>query len=413
MLMPETNLTLGTSMLASGSANPGVTGEEAHTVSTADANVGGGAFANRGRPSEADPAHDSTASAPARRWRLSVELKALLPVAAVLFNGLLLFILVSLSWNNPQRHAVLVVAAAGAIVVCAVLVAALIVLVHRPMQEIQREVARVGQGDWTASVSFAHRNDEIGELGRNFNRMVGQLRDSQKEIERLHRTQISRAEHFATMGELATGLAHEIRNPLAGIAGVIEIIGRDLPPTSPARLVVKEVKLEILQINRIITDLLECARPKAPEIRLSNLNDTAEHSVMLARQQVLSKPIQIEFTPCLDLPLVDHDSGQVHQVLLNLILNSLQAIDGPGQVRVELGQSDHAATVTVSDNGRGIAAEHLPNIFRPFYTTKGNGTGLGLSLARRIIEDHGGRIEVTSALGAGSKFTVFLPLRRQ
>ncbi len=412
--MPETSQTSGTSALAPEPASTGVTPEQTHTVSTADANIGGGAFASRVRPGDESSAYDpSFASAPHRRWRLSVEVKALLPVAAVLFNGLLLFILVSLSWNNPQRHAVLVVAAAGAVVVCAVLVAALIVLVHRPMQEIQREIARVGQGDWNASVSFANRNDEIGELGRNFNRMVTQLRDSQKEIERLHRTQISRAEHLATMGELATGLAHEIRNPLAGIAGVIEIIGRDLPSTSPARQVVKEVKHEVLQINRIITDLLECARPKPPEIRYSNLNHTAEHSVVLARQQVLSKPIQIEFAPCDDLPLVDHDSGQVHQVLLNLILNSLQAIDGPGQVRVELGRSDHFATVSVSDNGRGIAPEHLPNIFRPFYTTKGNGTGLGLSLARRIIEDHGGRIEVTSTLGVGTTFAVFLPLRRQ
>jgi signal transduction histidine kinase len=223
---------------------------------------------------------------------------------------------------------------------------------------------------------------------------------------------MSRAEHLATLGELATGLAHEIRNPLAGIAGVIEIIGRDLPSTSPARAVVKDVRLEIAQINHIITDLLQTARPHPPEMRRSDLNTTVEHSVMLARQQALSKPIRIELKKDESLPEVEHDSDQLHQVLLNLLLNSIQAIEGAGTVSVQVGEDDGLATITVTDTGRGISPEHLPNIFRPFYTTKGNGTGLGLSLAKRIVEEHQGRIDVESSLTKGTKFTVFLPVVR-
>jgi signal transduction histidine kinase len=222
---------------------------------------------------------------------------------------------------------------------------------------------------------------------------------------------MSRAEHLATLGELAAGLAHEIRNPLAGIAGVIEIIGRDLPATSPAKAVVKDARQEITQINRILTDLLETARPHPPQICLSNLNTTVEHAVMLARQQVLSKPIKIELQQAADLPDVEHDSDQIHQVLLNLLLNAVQSIEGSGAVRVELGSRDDCASVVVSDTGRGIPPQNLANIFRPFYTTKGNGTGLGLSLARRIVEEHHGRIEVASRVGKGSKFEVILPLR--
>jgi signal transduction histidine kinase len=221
---------------------------------------------------------------------------------------------------------------------------------------------------------------------------------------------MSRAEHLATLGELATGLAHEIRNPLAGIAGVIEIIGRDLPSTSPARAVVKDVRQEIAQINRILTDLLETARPHPPQVRRSNLNTTIEHAVMLARQQVLSRPIKIELQKAPDLPEVEHDSDQIHQVFLNLLLNAVQAIEGEGTIRVEIGPRDGYASVIVSDTGRGIPAQHLPNIFRPFYTTKGNGTGLGLSLARRIVEEHHGRIEVSSVVGKGSRFEVVLPI---
>jgi signal transduction histidine kinase len=261
-------------------------------------------------------------------------------------------------------------------------------------------------------VSFAHRNDEIGDLGRNFNQMVRQLRESRVEIDRLHRTQMSRAEHLATLGELATGLAHEIRNPLAGIAGVIEIIGRDLPSTSPARSVVKDVRQEIARINHIVTDLLQTARPHPPTVRKSDLNTTVEHAVMLGRQQAVAKSIEISLRKDPTLPEVEHDSDQIHQVLLNLLLNALQAIDVNGRIAVTVKTQGTNAIVEVSDNGRGIAPNHLPNIFRPFYTTKGDGTGLGLSLARRIVEDHQGRIDVTSAVGRGTTFAVVLPLQR-
>ncbi|MFY9682620.1 MAG: ATP-binding protein [Candidatus Sulfotelmatobacter sp.] len=341
--------------------------------------------------------------------RVNWQLKAILPVGFVLLGGLLLFTLATVSLRDPERHAVLIVAGAGAVAICAVSMFVLAYLIQRPMVELQEKMQQVSEGNLDVAVSFSRRNDEIGDLGRNFNHMMLQLRESREEIERLHRTQMSRAEHLATLGELATGLAHEIRNPLAGIAGVIEIVGRDLPSTSPARAVVKDVRQEIARINRIVTDLLETARPHAPQIRRSNLNTTVEHAVMLARQQVISKPIKIELQKAPHLPEVEHDSDQIHQVLLNLLLNAVQSMDGPGKVCVEIDTRGGDASVTVSDTGRGISPEVLSNIFRPFYTTKGNGTGLGLSLARRIVEDHHGRIEVSSVVGSGSKFTVLLP----
>jgi len=344
--------------------------------------------------------------------RLNWQLKALLPIAFVLVNGLLLFMIATVSLQNPQRHQVLVVAGTGAVAICAVLILVLAFVIQRPVIELQEKVQQVGEGNLNVSVTFAKRNDEIGDLGRNFNRMVEQLRRDRDEIERLHRNQMSRAEHLATLGELATGLAHEIRNPLAGIAGVIEIVGRDLPSTSPARAVIKDVRQEITQINRIVTDLLETARPRQPRIRRSDLNITVEHAVMLARQQALSKPIRIDLHKLPSLPEVEHDSDQIHQVLLNLLLNAIQAISGKGVIQVEIEKSGPNAIISVSDNGRGIPPEHLPNIFRPFYTTKGNGTGLGLSLAKRIVEEHLGRIEVTSSIGEGTKFMVRLPIHR-
>jgi len=345
-------------------------------------------------------------------FRINWEIKALVPIACVLLGGMLLFLLATLSWRDPERHMVLLVAGVGAVAICGALLVVLTYTVQRPMVELQQKIAELGGGDLTVSVSFAHRNDEIGDLGRNFNQMVVQLRESREEIERLHRTQMSRAEHLATLGEMATGLAHEIRNPLAGIAGVIEIIGRDLPSTSPARAVVKDVRQEIARINQIVTDLLQTARPHPPRVRKSDLNVTVEHAVMLGRQQALAKNVEINLHKDTSLPEVEHDSDQIHQVLLNLLLNALQAIDRQGKVEVTLAHRGSNAVVEVRDNGRGIAPDHLPNIFRPFYTTKGEGTGLGLSLARRIIEDHQGRIDVTSTVGKGTTFSVILPVQR-
>ena len=359
------------------------------------------------------PASASQTPDPELPWfRINWEIKALVPIACVLLGGMLLFLLATLSWRDPERHIVLLVAGAGAVAICGALLVVLTYMVQRPMVELQQKIAQLGSGDLTVSVSFAHRNDEIGDLGRNFNQMVEQLRESRQEIERLHRTQMSRAEHFATLGEMATGLAHEIRNPLAGIAGVIEIIGRDLPTTSPARHVVKDVRQEIARINHIVTDLLQTARPHPPKVRKSDLNTTVEHAVMLGRQQAQSKSIEISLHKDPSLPEIEHDSDQIHQMLLNLLLNALQAIDVDGKIAVTLELRGHTAVIEVADNGRGIPPDLLPNIFRPFFTTKGEGTGLGLSLARRIVEDHQGRIDVTSAVGKGTTFAVVLPLQR-
>jgi signal transduction histidine kinase len=346
------------------------------------------------------------------RVRLNWQLKAVLPVAAVLVNGLLLFVLVTLSLGDPERNTVLVIATAGAVTICAVMIMVLAVVVRRPMIELQNKISRVANGDMNVTVNFANRNDEIGDLGRDFNTMVKELRESREEIQRLHRTQMSRAEHLATLGELAAGLAHEIRNPLAGIAGVIEIIGRDLPKDSPARAVVKDVRAEVMHINRIMTELLEIARPKPPQFRVDSIVATAEQAALFAREQAHASNVEVDLLFQPDIPPIEMDKGQIHQVLLNLLLNAIQACEPGGHVAAQVSTAADSVIVAVSDDGKGIAPDVLPNIFRPFFTTKGNGTGLGLSLARRIVEDHSGRLEVESTLGKGSRFAMTLPLHR-
>src|SRR6516225_5950369 len=348
-----------------------------------------------------------------RKRRINWALKAVLPIAAVLLNGLLLFMLVASSLEAGPRKDVIAIAAGGAFVICIAVIMVLAVQVRRPMMELQEKFARVQVGDMDVSASFATRNDEIGDLGRDFNDMVAQLKASREEINHLHQTQMSRAEHFATLGELAAGLAHEIRNPLAGIAGVLDIVSRDLPATSVAREVIDDAKQEAVQINRILTELLDTARPKAPQFRVTDIAETAEHAVLFARQQAVTKRIHIEFEVKDVLPPVEHDPNQINQVLLNLLLNAIQSMERAGTicVSVQLEEGDEVS-ITVADEGKGIAPQDLPNIFRPFFTTKGQGTGLGLSLARRIVEAHAGTISVASNLGRGTQFRIELPIRQ-
>jgi signal transduction histidine kinase len=342
------------------------------------------------------------------KLRIHWLLKAVLPVAGALLSGVAAFLWVTLSLAEPERQGVLLVAAGGAVVICAVMLVVLVVLIQRPLIELQKKIAQLREGDLTVAASFAHRNDEIGELGRHFNEMVRQLRESREETQRVYQADMSRAEHLATLGELAAGLAHEIRNPLAGIAGVIEVLGQELPETSPSRDIWKEVRQEIEHIQKILNDLLEYARPRPPQFQLADLNATAAQAVHLVQQQVRSRPITIELVKADGLP-VEHDTAQIQQLLLNLLLNAVQAIDGQGKIEVRLEAGDRVALVNVTDTGRGIDPRNLPNIFRPFFTTKGKGTGLGLSLAQRIAQGHGGDLEVSSTPGKGSRFTLRLP----
>jgi len=326
--------------------------------------------------------------------------------------GLIAFQAIVVALDIPSGHWIVIVAAGGAVAICFVTLIVMLVLIQRPLEELKRVIGRVSEGDLAARVDFAKRNDDVGQLGQQFNEMIRQLEENRAEIERLHQREMARAEHLATIGELAAGLAHEIRNPLAGIAGVVEVMGRELPPESSSRAVLPEVHSEIQHIQAILNDLLVYARPRPPEFHPADLNATVEQAVFLARQQVRTKPIEITLEPEKRLPGILHDPVQVQQVILNLLLNGIQAISNQGNIEVALRQEREYAVVRIRDNGKGISRESLPRIFKPFFTTRKEGTGLGLPLARGIVESHKGRIEVTSEPGRGAQFEVWLPILR-
>jgi signal transduction histidine kinase len=348
------------------------------------------------------------------RWATGIrwQWKVFIPIIGVLALSLAFVTVVLRSRDIENAHWILLAALGFAILLCFVLLSVLLVLVERPLEELMDTIERVRHGDLSTRVGFAKRDDDIGRLGRQFNEMVEQLHESRRKLEEFHQREMARAEHLATLGELAAGLAHEIRNPLAGIAGVVEVMSKDLPANSPSRAVMGDVQKEIRHIQDILNDLLFYARPRPPAFHASDLNATIDQAVMLARQQVRNKPVQILFTANPSLPLVDHDPALIQQVVLNLLLNGIQAISGAGKVEVTATREQDQAIVEVADTGRGIPADALPKIFKPFFTTRSEGTGLGLSLANGIVQSHGGRIEVTSAPGKGSQFLIWLPVER-
>ena len=348
------------------------------------------------------------------RWATGIrwQWKVFIPIIGVLALSLAVVTVVLRSLDIENAQWILLAALGFAILLCFVLLSVLLVLVERPLEELMDTIERVRHGDLSTRVGFAKRDDDIGRLGRQFNEMIEQLNESRRKLEEFHQREMARAQHLATLGELAAGLAHEIRNPLAGIAGVVEVMSKDLPANSPSRAVMGDVQKEIRHIQDILNDLLFYARPRPPAFHPSDLNATIEQAVMLARQQVRNKPVQILFTPNSSLPLVDHDPALIQQVVLNLLPNGIQAIFGAGKVEVTAAREQDQAIVEVADTGRGIPADALTKIFKPFFTTRSEGTGLGLSLANGIVQSHGGRIEVSSAPGKGSQFQIWLPVER-
>jgi PAS domain S-box-containing protein len=228
---------------------------------------------------------------------------------------------------------------------------------------------------------------------------------------------IARAEQLALIGELAAGLAHEVKNPLAGIKGAIEIVRDGLPEDHPSRKILNHVLEETLRIDRIIGDLLEYARPRPAHRRPTDVNALIERVLTTVHMQAPTDRIAFEFHPDPHLPPATLDPDEIQKVLLNLLINAIHAIKDQGRIVIQTahvpartGPSAEAVSISISDTGEGIPPENLEKIFRPFFTTKKRGTGLGLATCKRIVTSYGGTITVTSDVGKGSCFTITLPL---
>jgi two-component system sensor histidine kinase HydH len=206
-------------------------------------------------------------------------------------------------------------------------------------------------------------------------------------------------------------LAHEVRNPLSGIKGALEIIAQDAPQDDPRREIFQEMLVQIGKLISVIQDFLNYARPKPLHFRPVPPGLFVENAVRMARTQLAGKDIGFQIRSLPEDFVISADADRMQEVLLNLFLNSIAAISVRGRIRVVLRRNDAAAmlSILVADDGAGIPKANLAQIFQPFFSTKKSGTGLGLSLSLKTVEAHGGTIRARSRIGFGTTFLIRLP----
>ncbi len=255
----------------------------------------------------------------------------------------------------------------------------------------------------------------VGLLANAQRRSTARYRDAAATLEeanlrlRESHEQIRRIDRLKTLGEVATGIAHEVRHPLASIGGALEIIQARVPDASPEAEFTRLAMSEVQRLDGLVWEFLRYARPHDPELRPTQVHDVVAQVATLLRVEAERAGVTLDVESTGDALDALMDPLQIEQVLLNIILNGIQATPAGGHVRVAVQLQRGAVQIDVTDHGPGIAAEHLPRIFSPFFTTREKGTGLGLAIAHRIVMAHEGQIEILHTSAAGTCVRVSLP----
>ncbi len=274
----------------------------------------------------------------------------------------------------------------------------LIIRLIRPILALKESVDRLVDEGLDKRIMVTS-SDEIGELSHAFNEMVGKLSGAVAEQERLYR--------LAATGELAATLAHEIKNPLNAIGGAATYIGKNYEGTL-IREFIKVITDEVSRINKLTGSLLGFARPIYPETAPCDVNALIHETCLLLNKEAGERNIVLRGEPAPDLPCINCDQNQIKQVLINLVINAFDAIDDQGEVTISSRFAGGKVYVSVADNGRGISPDDIQNVFKPFFTTKTRGSGIGLAISQKIARGHSGDLTVESRPGQGTVFTLIL-----
>jgi signal transduction histidine kinase len=257
----------------------------------------------------------------------------------------------------------------------------------------------------------------IGVLASRERRLRRHLEHTSRELseayKRLQETfeQLRRSDRLAALGQLSAGIAHEIRNPLGSIKGSIEILEEEVPVDHPKHEFVGIIKEEVARLNSLIKEFLQFARPPDPVVSLTDLNNVIDSTLTLLTRSAEDFQVEIRTILNPELPSIKLDPDQIRQVLLNVMLNSIQAMPEGGLLEIHTAANRDSRTVTVEikDEGVGIKKEDLNRIFDPFFSTRPEGTGLGLSVSYQLRENNGGTISVHDNQGPGVTFCIEFP----
>jgi signal transduction histidine kinase len=287
-----------------------------------------------------------------------------------------------------------------------------------PIKKLTEAMKKAEQGDFTVRVNVKGR-DEMGILAEDLNIMIEKLQLAKEDAEQYHQELIQRADRMASIGELASGIAHEIRNPLAGIQGAIQILAEGFPKEDSRRQVTDEIQKQIYKLERLVKEVLNYAKPVPANYLPTDINQLVDKVLsFFITQRGRSEDFKIEknFFPSLPRAMIDPSS--MEQAFLNIILNAQKAMPEGGTFTVSTfafpqrkddGKEAREVQIIFEDTGMGIPRENLLKIFNPFFSTRPDGTGLGLSITKNIVEQSGGKIEVKSQVNVGTKFVITLP----
>jgi signal transduction histidine kinase len=312
-------------------------------------------------------------------------------------------------------------------------------VITRPILRLVEVTKKVASGNFSQRVEKLNGSSEISMLTQAFNNMLESIEYHERELEKknaenlrlLEETKrfneileakieeatkeikekqdgLIKTERLATIGELATGIAHEIRNPLSGIAVALELMKNETH-NEEHNQTISDILKELSRLERIIKGLLQLGHPRSLNLIECDPNEIIETALNLASLKAKERGIMVEKKlDCKDRFQVDPE--QIQQVLLNLLINGIDAMDGSsGKLTVETEGSNGQVKIKISDTGCGLSEKNKERIFHPFYSTKEHGTGLGLSISRRIVETHKGKLLISSEEGKGSTFTVVIP----
>ncbi len=246
--------------------------------------------------------------------------------------------------------------------------------------------------------------------------MTNHILASIADITELHELQqrLIHSEHLAAIGELSASIAHEIRNPLGAINTSIGILKNDLKLTGEQKELMGIISEESMRLKQIIEDFLQFTHPHKPHFQATNINSILHETLLLFKGRI-NHGISQELYLAEDLPLIQVDPNQVKQVIINIIINAIDMMPGGGVIsfttRYKQNQfGSRFIEILCRDTGKGIHETDMNKVFQPFYSTKENGTGMGLAICQRIIQNHGGEIKVESKYGEGTQFMITLPI---
>ena len=287
-------------------------------------------------------------------------------------------------------------------------------VVSGPLRRLTQHVTSIDRSTGLSFYDAPPVGDEIGTLGREFNRMIRRLKQDIREREKTEaallemRERMLRAEHLATLGEMGASVAHEIRNPLAGIRGAVQVMLGPLPEDDSRRPVLEEMLALVDRGEGTVRRLLDYAKPWEPQPQMADLAERIQQARRDLEEKGALTQCEVRYTGPKEV-FAPHDPVLMRQVFCNLMDNAVQAMPEGGVLHWRVELRDDTVVLTLEDEGVGITPETEDKLFKPFFTTKAQGTGLGLAICRRIIEAHRGQIRITARQEGGACAEIILP----